>query len=93
MRITRCINREYLWAFKFIIVESEECYWLILCKINECSYSKVWSFKKLAGENSPKADDLIDIIIALAEPSGNMDNLIPRLELRPITLRPYSPTC
>lgn len=75
MRITRCISREGLWAFKFVIIESEEYYWLVLYRINEYPSSKVWSFKKSGGENVPETDDLIDMIIALAESSESTDSL------------------
>jgi len=74
MRITRCISREGLRAFKFVITESEEYHWLVLHRINECPSFKVWSFKKSVG-NAPEADDMIDMIIALAEPSENTDSL------------------
>ncbi len=75
MRITRCISRESLWAFRFIIIESEEYCWLVLYKINERPSSKVWSFKKLLGKDASGAEDMIDMIIALAESSANMGTL------------------
>jgi hypothetical protein len=79
MKITRCITHKGRWELEFSVIDSEDCFWLILYEINKSHSFKAWSLKKTAADKLPNEDALVQRIIELAELSENMANLLENL--------------